>query len=786
MTEPFYRLPADLAEDIDTYEQEVQSFLAGEMPAGVLKAKRVPRGVYEQRTNGTYMVRVRIAGGTLSREQMEELAAIAERYGNGMLHVTTRQDVQIHDVSIENTPAIMRRLMDTGLTSKGGGGNTVRNVTACPYAGICPHEQFDVTPFTHAVTEYLIPLLGSYNLPRKYKIAFSGCAADCALGQIADLGFIASIKNARPGFRLFAGGGMGAHSRVADEFNEWVPAKDVVRIAEAMRRLFDKFGNRGNKHKARLRFVFENLGIDRVRNEFEKCLHEVEADPVPEWKGTVVPNRTAQDTGPHTPQLQLLEGVRCFRQHQPGYLAVPLHLPLGFLSARKFVAIADVAREFSDEAGCRTARSQNVIIRFVPENKLALLAGKLREINADLLSFDPLEKFVACAGASTCRLGLCLARGAAQASAEYLRKHQTDPGTLNATNIFINGCPNACGQQPVAPLGFFGAAQRVKGKLVPCYRVTVGGRCNQWGARLGTSVGQIPAKAMPSFLGNLTRDFQRERNGDESFLSYVDRMGSCHFEQIATKHAEVPEYSENPEYYRDFGMDKDFSLAGRGAGECGAGVFDVIRNDLTAAKKAEEPFETVLPAARALLITRGVDARQPDKVFREFEKHFIDTGLVPDKFRELLTRARGYLQGWEQALDGYQNMVNELLERVELLNSTLDASLQFHPPESATGTEHSQGAPVTHKPPGTAGEDGKPHAGSSAELDLRGVACPMNFVKAKLRLENMDKGQSLAIIVDDGEPAQNVPASFRNEGHTVQETVDLGHGHWKVVVRKEK
>jgi len=178
MNEPLYKLPHDLAADIDTYEQDVQRFEAGEIPIGVFKAKRVPRGVYEQRQDGTYMVRVRVAGGVFTNEQARELAGLSTEFGNGLLHVTTRQDVQLHGIAITDTPAIMRRLLAVGLTTKGGGGNTVRNITACPYAGICPHECFDVTPSSLAVTEYLIPLVGSYNLPRKYKIAFSGCAAD--------------------------------------------------------------------------------------------------------------------------------------------------------------------------------------------------------------------------------------------------------------------------------------------------------------------------------------------------------------------------------------------------------------------------------------------------------------------------------------------------------------------------------------------------------------------------------------------------------------------------------
>ena len=782
MTAPYYRLPPDLAEDIDAYEHDVQRFQNGDLPSGVLKAKRVPRGVYEQRQDGTYMVRVRVAGGTLTDRQTQELAALAAAHGNGLLHVTTRQDVQLHDVSIEDTPGVMRRLMAVQLTTKGGGGNTVRNITACPYAGICPRECFDVTPFAHAVTEHLIPLVGSYNLPRKYKITFSGCAADCALAQVADLGFIAELRAGEPGFRVVAGGGMGAHSRVADELLDWVPVSEVIRIAEAVRRLFDQLGDRTHKHRARLRYVLERLGIDAFRERFTKQLGAVAQDGVPEWRGTIRSQAALSDEASGPPALEVVDGIRCFSQRQDGFVAVPLHLPLGFVSADDFARIGDMTSRFSEEGGIRTTRMQNLLIRSVKRDCLHGLADELRKLSMDVLSPAPLERFVACAGASTCRLGLCLARQAAHACAQALLDARIESTTLNAMGIYINGCPNACGHQPVGPIGFFGSAQRIEGRLVPCYRITLGGRCNADGARLGMPAGQVPARALPAFLTDLATDFQNGRHDDEPFSSYFDRMGPSYFEPIVGRHVIVPAYDEHPEFYRDFGVEEDFSLAGRGAGECGAGVFEVIQEDLTAARKIQAPFDIVLLTARALLITRGVDARDPDTVLREFETHFIDTGLVPEEFRALLPRARGYIQGWRQAFDGHESAAGKLLERIELLYSTLDASLEFHPPECAALESRASAARLSR----TDHAASEPPAARCPELDLAGVACPMNFVRAKLRLENMDVGETLAILLDDGEPIQNVPASLRNEGQTIEETTDLGNGHWRVTVRKEK
>ncbi len=383
---------------------------------------------------------------------------------------------------------------------------------------------------------------------------------------------------------------------------------------------------------------------------------------------------------------------------------------------------------------------------------------------------------MACAGAATCRLGLCLARDAARACADALDASEVAPDTLSAMEVYINGCPNACGHQPIGAIGLSGAARRSDDRLVPTYRITLGGRCGATGPRLGSAVGEVPARALPDLIGALALDFEGNRRDAELFSDYFDRTDKAHLESIVERYAAIPSHSEQPDFYRDFGAEEDFSLAGRGAGECGSGVFEVIQGDLAAARKATAPFDILLPTARALLITRGVDAQDPDVVLREFETQFIDTGLVADAFRALLSRARGYTQGWQDAFEGLDADVSALLERVELLYSTLDGNLEFHPPEPASDIQTSVNVAAADVSSGEA----------VPELDLSGVTCPMNFVKAKLRLETMDVGDSLAIVLDDGEPIQNVPASFKGEGQEILETTDLGDGHWRIVVAKRK
>jgi sulfite reductase (ferredoxin) len=570
----YYGLPADTAADCDVYEHDVTQFLAGDLPADVLKAKRVARGVYEQRQDGTFMSRVRVAGGTLNAEQARELAALSREFGNGLLHVTTRQDIQFHDVAIGNTPAIMRRLLSVGLPVKGGGGNTVRNVTACPYAGVCRAEAWDVTPCAYAVTEYLITVPGSYNLPRKYKIAFSGCGADCALAQVSDLGFIAQVRDGTPGFRVLAGGGMGARSRIADVLCDWVPATEIIRVAETVRRLFDRLGDRTNRNRARLRYVFDRIGVAAFRQQYDEEMAVVIREGVPEWRGRLVPADGTQQNIIGVPPAEIRHGIRVIPQRQAGVVAIPLHLPLGFLPANDFARVGELAARYSSESGLRTTRTQHLLLRGVKDADVPHVAADLRALETDVLTPTPLDRFVACAGASTCRLGLCLARNAARACAVALEARGVARDTLDAMQFHINGCPNACGQQPVGAIGCYGASQRVAGRLVPSYVVTIGGRCGVDGVQFGTAVGKVPAAALPAAMGDLAVAFASQRAPGESFLAYADRMGIELFKTVLRRHAVIPDFSERPDIYRDVGETDCFSLDGCGSGECGAGALE--------------------------------------------------------------------------------------------------------------------------------------------------------------------------------------------------------------------
>lgn len=537
-------IPPGLAEGIEEYALQTRRFLAGEIAADAFKAMRVPRGVYEQRRDGTFMLRVRLPGGAMSGGQMRELGALGLEFGNGLLHVTTRQDIQLHDLSIRYTPAVMRRLMAAGLTSVGACGDTVRNVTACAYAGVCPAEIFDVTPCAQAAAAHLPSLAFSSRLPRKFKIAFSGCSADCALAGAADLGFIAEARGGAPGFRVMAGGGMGAHSRPADPLLEWSPAGNILRTAEAVLRLFDRLGDRENRRRARLRFVLERIGADAFRGLFAGEAEAVARGGAPAWRrplplvgGAAGGAGGRGEAAPAPPPSAWLGGVRAARQRQPGYVAVPLHPPLGLLTSADAARLGALASRFSGEGGVRATIAQKLLLRFVKEEELPALAAGLAGLDTDLIAPGPIERFVACAGADTCRIGICLSRDAARACADALRKSGVRRGALDAMRFHINGCPNSCGRQPLGPIGFRGVARRVGGRAVQAYLITLGGRCDSGGAAFGAPAGELPAAALPAFVSELAADFEAGRAPGESFADYYGRVGMPRFEAIISRHA---------------------------------------------------------------------------------------------------------------------------------------------------------------------------------------------------------------------------------------------------------
>lgn len=560
MGESLLEQPDCVESGIAGFEDDVRLFKSGSITPEEFKQRRAPWGVYEQRLKGTYMLRARIGGGVLGVEQMERLASVARQYGGGRLHVTTRQDIQLHDLAIDDLPKAIGELSAAGLTTRCACGNTVRNVTACPYAGVCPSELFDVTDFARTTASFFNGLPGNTSLPRKFKIAFSGCPADCALTRVNDLGFVAAERGGRPGFTVYAGGGMGAFSRVGNLLIDWIPADETIRVAEALRRVFDRTGDRTNRRRARLRFVYERLGVDAVRQHVLAELDRAHEEAVPSVSS---PQMSALPPVPPCDPEETTEsafGMRFIRQRQEGYVSVRLTLPLGFISSEDLRALAGIASRHSVERAVRTTRLQGLLLRQVAVADLPDLARSLAALTFDAAAPSQFEYLISCAGASTCNFGICATRGAAGACADAFDRARIVLDASMRLRFYFSGCPNSCGQHAIAPVGFQAAALRIAGSLAPAYRVLVGGRAGATGTRLAQSAGSIPARVLPEFAAAVVRDFFQNRMNGEPFDTYFERAGIAHFATLTAEHTTEVEKTSAPDVFRDWGRDDVFAL----------------------------------------------------------------------------------------------------------------------------------------------------------------------------------------------------------------------------------
>jgi sulfite reductase (ferredoxin) len=756
-----YDLPDALQEDLDRFREEVARFKEGATSSAEFRAFRVPQGVYEQRDEGSFMLRVRFPAGGLLPGQMRALAAAARQYGNGLLHVTTRQDVQVHAVPLENIHAALVALYEAGLSTKGGGGNTVRNVTACCDAGVCAREEFDVAPYAVALTEFMLPDPLSYRMPRKYKIAFSGCSEDCPGAMVNDLGLFAKVREGARGFSAYVAGGMGANSRVADPLEDFVPAEEVHYVAEAVKRVFDKHGNRKNKHKARLRYLVEAIGPEEFRTLYQREMAALRTQGLPALSLRDLPRRTpvSPDAG-EKPSEGFAEwrARNVTAQKHDGYHIVHVPLVLGDISAEALEALADVVEAHGD-AAARTTQRQNMLMRWVHEDELPALH---RELCAIGLAGSPpplLRNTISCAGAAMCKLGVCLSRGLAGAIVSRLQGEGLDLDALGELDVHISGCPNCCGRHPLGRIGLFGAARRISGRLVPHYVVQLGARRGEGRTRLARGHHTIPARNIPACLADLLRAFQSSPRFPD-YDAFVDAEAGDAMDELSERYHHVPSFEEDKNFYYDWGAEVPFSLAGRGPGECSSGVFDLIEVDLASAEGAlreGDLFSAVVLAARALLVTRGQEAHGEAESLDLFQEHFVAPGLVDNSLGVLIGRARRSIGG---DFDAQPAEAAALLAAVRTLYGSLDSSLRFQ-------------APAVPEPASAEGDRLE---------DFRGVACPLNYVMAKRSLEKMASGKVLSITLGK-EGARNVPESAAKDGHEVV-SVEQEGDHWRVVIRK--
>jgi sulfite reductase (ferredoxin) len=691
----FYELPGNLSNEIEELESLIAKHLRGEADATSLKVRRVPFGCYEQRKLGTYMLRVRATGGAITPEQLLGLARISAKVGAEHLHITTRQEFQIHDVSIENVIPALRALLPLGLTTRGGGGNTVRNILVSPDAGVGVDEIFDPSPWAFALTTRLIAEADSWNLPRKFKIAFSNSPADSAYAQFNDVGFLATIKDGRQGFKVYVAGGLGASSSVGHLLEEFIPAEDAYIVSAALKHLFDKHGNRKNRNAARLRFLWSKLGEDRFRQIYQDEVRQLAQLPLTKLHPLVIDQPLDQAAAPAIPAtgVESAEYARwrkryVFPQRQPGLYSIVVPASLGNIANQHVAALAQYLRAFGPHS-IRAAFGQNLRLRNIPEAALAATYQVVRDITNLADAPLALANAVSCTGADTCQLGICLPKPALIAASEKLAGAGLDLDSIPSFQLNLSGCPNSCGQHTYADLGFYGQARHRDKDIYPAYGVVAGGVHADGQARLAEPIGTVAARDLPEFTRQVISLWLSNKHRFASFSEYVKAEGRDEIKLICERFLNVPAFSEEPSYYTDWGADKPFSLVGRGQGECSAGLFDQIgidlkriadlRKRLAAAPASDERYELLyqiaFSASRALLVTRGIDAVDEESVFSSFQRHFIGGGLIDSRYYSVVDAAR--LREFGDADQGQADIL-ALADAVKDLYDSLDSSLRIH------------------------------------------------------------------------------------------------------------
>ena len=568
--------------ELDNYEKEAKAFLAGGGLGDDFRPFRLQQGVYGQRQDDAQMIRIKVPHGTMTAEQLDMVATVADEYTPRKVgHVTTRQAIQLHYVPLENTPIVLRKLDEVGLTTREACGNTVRNVTADEMSGLCADTVFDITPYAEATARFFLRNPICQKLPRKFKIAFSACEHDHGLVPIHDLGAVAVIKDGERGFRMTVGGGLGASPFIAQVMEEFVPEKELLRYAEAAIRIFDRMGNRKNRNKARIKFVVKQLGIEEFRRVLKEELDALppveESDYLdPDWSflEEEASHPSAKSLGQNgheqQPGFEAWKRTNAIPQAQAGFYLVYALLPIGDMTVPQMHALADISRKYAG-GKIRTAVNQNMVLRWIHEEDLTSLHADLVECGLSEDGVLTISDVMTCPGTDTCSLGVTSSKGLGTAIRETLfaeNGHFKSDPLVEQIRIKISGCPNSCGHHHVADIGFYGNAVRSSERLVPAFSMLIAGKAEGADARIGKHVMKVAAKRIPDALKTLIEHYQEDRNKDEVFGDWAIRVGNDHIKEVLSEYKAMPRYEDDPMAFVDHGATKLFSLDEMGEGEC--------------------------------------------------------------------------------------------------------------------------------------------------------------------------------------------------------------------------
>lgn len=634
-------------EEINSFDQALQDYQGLRMDVDRFTAARLQMGIYGQRQEGVNMVRIKLPGGRVNGPQLSVIADMLEKYvRHDVVHLTTRQDIQMHYVPLEHTPAVLRHLATAGLTTREACGNTIRNVTACPLSGVCPRQHVDVTKHLDGAVQHFLRNPLTQQMPRKFKISFSACESDCAQGMMHDMGIVAVRNGDRFGFKVLAGGGLGHKPHEAIVVEEFVEEKDLLLVMEAVVSLHNRYSDRIKRAKARIKFLVDKFGpegfIEKYREELARTKTALATQDYPtgEWSGGV----DSEVPGIGAPR-------RVFAQKQPGYHVFPISVPMGNLNVTQLRGLARIA-ETHELHEIRATQDQNMFLPNVPEAKIESLRAALAALGLG----EPVagDDVVACPGTSTCRLGIT--------SSTILGPKLN--GGKHDLKIRVSGCHNGCAQPETGDIGIYGEGKRMHGKLVPHYQMYFGGDGMARGA-LAIKGPSIPTARVETAVERVKSAYASNREADETFFSWTRRVGKIYFTDLLADLGEVkPEELES--VLRDHGRDGDFKVLQLGGGECagvsqvkiGSSFFEAAHErNYRDALKFQRKFEDSVKCAEeiARLIGQGVtellSGRKHDDLAEQAEELLRVLPTKPRLSRQLTKFAEDFSSPVEELND---------------------------------------------------------------------------------------------------------------------------------------
>ena len=647
--------------EIIDLEKKIYSFRNGQIDDERFRSLRLARGIYGQRQEGVQMIRIKLPYGKVTSEQLKRITEVSDKYSTGRLHITTRQDIQIHYVSLDRTPELWSELAKDDITLREACGNTVRNITGSELAGVDVNEPFDVSPYAHGMFQYLLRNPICQEMGRKFKISFSSSDEDTALSYLHDLGFIPKIKDGQKGFKVVFGGGLGSQPAHAELLSEFIPVNQIVPTAEGIIRIFDRYGERAKRMKARMKFLIKEIGkdvfLDLVEKEKKAIAFETYEIDTTAFDGPItaplleVPQVTIDDATAY----EAWKASNVIAQKQAGYFAIGIKVLLGDFYTDKARLLADLIKNYGANE-LRFSLRQNIVIRNIKEENLPFFYQELAKLDMVALGYNTIGDITACPGTDTCNLGIASSTGIADELEKVIKAEYPKYSNNQEIEIKISGCMNACGQHNMSAIGFQGMSNN-SGKLVaPALQVLLGGgRLGNGEGRFADKVIKIPSRRGPDALRLILNDFEANANG-QSFLNYYDAKGEKYFYEFLKPLADVTNLTEAD--FVDWGNADNYVKA-VGVGECAGVVIDLVATLLYEAKDkltfAQEAFEDkkwsdaiylayagFVNGAKALLLAENQKTNHHAGIIDLFDTVFVETNKIQlaTSFKELVYKIR--------------------------------------------------------------------------------------------------------------------------------------------------